>query len=90
MQDDGILTYRGKMYVTNSSELKNTVLREIHNVTAKLCNHIFYQKTIHYLGHIISAEGIEVDPEKIEAIRGWPTQRNITEVRLFMGLADYY
>jgi hypothetical protein len=42
------------------------------------------------LGHIISEEGIEVDPEKIKAIAGWPTPRNISEVRSLMGLAGYY
>jgi hypothetical protein len=38
---------------------------------AKLSKCIFYQKKIHYLGNIISVDGIEIDPEKIEAIRGW-------------------
>jgi hypothetical protein len=61
------------------------VLRE-HKLYAKLSKCIFYQKKIHYLGHIISVEGITVDPEKIEAIRGWPMPRNVTEVRSFMGL----
>jgi hypothetical protein len=42
------------------------------------------------LGHIISEEGIAVDPEKIEAIRGWPTPRNVSEIRSFMGLVGYY
>jgi hypothetical protein len=65
------------------------VLRE-HKLYAKLSKCIFYQKKIHYLGHIISTEGIEVDPEKIEAIRGWPTPRNVIEVRSFMGLSSYY
>jgi hypothetical protein len=48
------------------------------------------QKKIQYLGHIISTDGIAVDLEKIEAIRGWPTPRNVTEVGSFMGLVDYY
>jgi hypothetical protein len=39
-------------------------LRE-HRLYAKLSKYIFYQKKIHYLGHIISTIGIEVDPEKI-------------------------
>jgi hypothetical protein len=39
------------------------------------------------LGHIISEEGIAVDPEKMKAIEGWPTPRNVSEVRSFMGLA---
>jgi hypothetical protein len=44
------------------------VLRE-HKLYSKISKHIIYQKKIHYLGHIIFAEGIIVDLEKIEAIR---------------------
>ena len=47
----------------------------------------FYKDKIHYLGHIIPEEGIYVDPGKIEAIMNWPTPRNVTDVRYFMGLA---
>ena len=46
------------------------VLRE-HQLYAKLSKCSFYQKQIHYLGHIISEEGIDVDSEKVEAIREW-------------------
>jgi hypothetical protein len=42
------------------------------------------------LGHIISKERIVVDPEKIKSIEEWPTPRNVTEVRSFMGLVSYY
>ena len=57
---------------------------------AKLIKCTFYQKCIHYLGHIVSEDGITMDPEKIEAIKGWPTLINILEVRSFMGLDGYY
>ena len=50
----------------------------------------FYRDRIQYLGHIISDEGISIDPEKIEAIMNWPTPRNATDVRSFKGLAGYY
>ena len=43
-----------------------------------------------FLGHIISEEGIRVDPEKIEVIIEWKPQRNVTKVRSFLGLAGYY
>jgi hypothetical protein len=57
---------------------------------AKLSKCIFYQKKIHYLGHIISAIGIEVDPEKIEVVRVWLALKNVIEVRSLMGLVGNY
>jgi hypothetical protein len=65
------------------------VLRE-HQLYAKLSKCSFYQRQIHYLGHIILEEGIAMDPEKVEAIREWSAPRNVAEVRSFMGLEGYY
>jgi hypothetical protein len=65
------------------------VIRE-NQLYARLSKCSFYQEWIHYLGHIISKDGIVVDLEKIEAIREWSVPRNVTEVRSFMGLAGYY
>jgi hypothetical protein len=65
------------------------VLRE-HQLYAKLSKCSFYQRQIHYLGHIILEEGIIVDPEMVEAIREWKAPRYVAEVRSFMGLAGYY
>jgi hypothetical protein len=45
---------------------------------------------IHYLGHIISGEGIVVDTVKVESIMDWTTLTNMHEVCSFMGLAGYY
>ncbi len=39
---------------------------------------------------MVSAEGIKVDPSKVEAILNWKPPRNVTEVRGFLGLAGYY
>jgi hypothetical protein len=64
------------------------VLRE-HKLYAKVNNCSFYQRKIHYLGHIISEDGIVVDPTKIKSIEEWPTLRNAAKVRYFMGLAEY-
>ena len=64
-------------------------LRE-HKLYAKLRKCDFYKDKIHYLGHIISDEGISMDPEKIVAIINWKNPRNVTYVRSFMGLVEYY
>ena len=50
----------------------------------------FHKNKIHYLGHIISKEGVSIDPENIEAIMIWPTPKNVTYVRYFMRVVDYY
>jgi hypothetical protein len=56
----------------------------------KLSKCSFFQKEIHYLGHIISSEGIFVDHEKVKAIMEWPVPKNAHEVRSLMGLVGYY
>ena len=43
-----------------------------------------------FLGHIVSKEGIRVDPQKIEEVVEWKPPRNVTEVLSFLGLASYY
>ena len=43
-----------------------------------------------FLGYIVSAKGIEVDEEKVKAIKEWPTPKSIIEVRSFHGLASFY
>jgi hypothetical protein len=56
----------------------------------KLLKCSFFQKEIHYLGHIISGEGVSVDLEKVKAIMEWPMPKNDHEVRRFMGIDGYY
>ena len=43
-----------------------------------------------FLGHVVSKDGIQVDPKKIEAIIEWLRPTTVTEVRHFLGLASYY
>jgi hypothetical protein len=75
---DGILVYsKSKEEHEQHPRMVLQVLRE-HQLYAKLSKCSFYQKHIHYLGHIISKDGIAVDPEKIEAIREWLAPKNVT------------
>ncbi|GJR43502.1 hypothetical protein Tco_1311605 [Tanacetum coccineum] len=50
----------------------------------------FWLSKVAFLGHIVSAEGITMDPAKVEAITKWPRPTSVTEVRSFLGLAGYY
>ncbi|XP_070014507.1 uncharacterized mitochondrial protein AtMg00860-like [Nicotiana sylvestris] len=50
----------------------------------------FWLNSVAFLGHIISGEGIQVDTQKIEAVKTWPRPITPIEVRSFLGFAGYY
>ena len=64
-------------------------LRE-HQLYAKFSKCEFWLDSVAFLGHVVSREGIQVDPKKIEAVMDWQRPTTVTEVRSFLGLAGYY
>jgi len=61
-----------------------------HQLYAKFSKCEFWLQEVAFLGHVLSAEGVAVDPAKIEAVKEWEQPRNVTEVRSFLGLVGYY
>ena len=61
-----------------------------HGLYAKSSKCEFGREELGFLGHRLSRAGISVDPRKVESIREWATPRSCTEVRRFIGLANYY
>ena len=57
---------------------------------AKLSKCEFWLRSVKFLGHVVSQEGIHVDPSKIKAIEGWAVPTTPTEIRQFLGHAGYY
>lgn len=49
----------------------------------KLSKCQFFQRQVKYLGHVVSAEGVYTDPDKIAAVRDWKTPSNLAELRSF-------
>jgi hypothetical protein len=66
-----------------------TRLRE-HQLYAKFSKCEFWLDTIPFLGHILSAEGVAVDPSKVKDILQWKPPTTVHEVRSFLGMAGYY
>ncbi|WJZ92632.1 hypothetical protein VitviT2T_011617 [Vitis vinifera] len=64
-------------------------LRE-HQLYAKLEKCDFWIQEIQFLGHMVSKEGISVDPTKVEVVTKWEIPKNVFEVHSFLGLAGYY
>ena len=50
----------------------------------------FLKKRVTFLGHVVSSQGIETDPEKTRDVDEWPTPENLVELQSFLGLASYY
>ena len=47
-------------------------------------------KSVNYLGHVVTREGVETDPQKTENVANWPAPSNAKELRQFLGLASYF
>ena len=50
----------------------------------------FEKEEVHYLGYVVSAGKIQMEDSKVSAVRDWPTPQNVSDVRSFLGLANYY
>lgn len=81
---------------SNGMEMHIEHLREVLNILkakrlfinlgkSELC-----KEQLLYLGNVISANGLSVDPEEVRAILEWPTPKNITEVKTFHGFVNLY
>ena len=81
----------GRTFPDHISNLR-IVLQRFRTASLKLnpkkCS--LLQKQVKYLGHVVSGEGIAMDPEKVESIRSWPTPTTAKEIRSFVGLCSYY
>ena len=87
---DDILVY-SKTREEHEEHLRTTLqLLRDHKLYAKFSKCNFWLNKVHFLGHVVSKEGVSVDPAKVEAVSKWATPTNVTEIRSFLGLAGYY
>ncbi|XP_021773598.1 uncharacterized protein LOC110737565 [Chenopodium quinoa] len=64
-------------------------LRE-NKLYAKFSKCEFWLEKVAFLGHFVSKDGVEVDPAKIEAVKGWTTPKTVSDIGSFLGLVGYY
>ncbi|CAI7891941.1 unnamed protein product [Closterium sp. NIES-54] len=87
---DDILIYSRdmKQHIEHLRRVFEILRREKFYV--KLSKSEFALKKVQFLGHMVSAQGVHVDPKKIEAVRTWKTPENVKELQQFLGFANYY
>ena len=78
------------VYSKDAQEHEQHLKLVLQKLYAKLSKCVFWLKEVSFLGHIVSAEVIRVEPTKIEAVVNWKPPRNVTEVKSFLGLGSYY
>ncbi len=57
-------------------------------VKAEKCD--FHAQSVPFLGYIVSAEGIRMDPEKVKAVVEWPSPDSRKALQRFLGFANFY
>ena len=61
-----------------------------HQFYAKFSKCEFWLQEVAFLGHVLTAEGVSVDPSKVEPVVDWIQPLNVSEIRSFLGLVGYY
>jgi hypothetical protein len=61
-----------------------------HQLYAKISKCEYWLSKVAFLGHVISAGGVSVDPDKVNDVLDWMPPMNVSEIQSFLGLASYY
>jgi hypothetical protein len=75
----------------HASRLEHVLQRfENANLQLQPAKCVFAKPRVQYLGCIVSRDGITVSPEKVKAVRQYPTPRSVKDVRSYLGLVSFY
>jgi hypothetical protein len=87
---DDILIY-GSDWESHMAQLEQVLkCLQQHSLKADIKKCQFGQQAVEYLGHLISKEGVAVDPSKYKSVLDWLTPKNVKGVRGFLGHTGYY
>jgi hypothetical protein len=87
---DDILIY-SKSEKEHNKHLRFVLQRlQDHKLYAKFSKCEFWLKSVKFLGHTISQDGISVDPSKVQEVMDWKPPKSVHQIRDFLGLVGYY
>lgn len=93
----GVAIFLDDIVITAHSDCEHLcrlhlVLNRLHkyNIRINLEKSIFFTHEVQYCGYMLRRDGIHKEPSKMEAIRQMPRPQNISEIRAFVGMINYY
>jgi hypothetical protein len=87
--DDILIYSKDKEEHAKHLKIVLQTLRE-HQLYAKFSKCKFWLDSVEFLGHVITKEGIAVNPNKVQSVLEWKSPKNAKEIRGFLGMAGYY
>ncbi|KAK1608547.1 hypothetical protein QYE76_032220 [Lolium multiflorum] len=87
--DDILIYSKDKAEHAEHLRIVLQTLRE-HQLYAKFSKCEFWLDQVEFLGHVISKDGIAVNPSKVASVLDWEAPKNVKEIRGFLGMAGYY
>uniref|UniRef100_A0A4W5NFV0 ribonuclease H n=1 Tax=Hucho hucho TaxID=62062 RepID=A0A4W5NFV0_9TELE len=93
----GVVVYIDDILIYSATRAEHVSL--VRKVLGRLLEHdlyvkaekcLFFQQSISFLGYRISKSGVEMENDRISAVRNWPTPTTVKEVQRFLGFANYY
>ncbi|XP_048578018.1 uncharacterized protein K02A2.6-like [Nematostella vectensis] len=94
---DGVVCYIDDILITGRNDQEHkarleAVLERLekYGISLKLSKCSFLEDRVGFLGHVIDAEGVHPSPEKVRAVVDAPAPTNVTELRSFLGMLQYY
>ena len=87
--DDILIYSQSEWEIEDHLRIVLQLLRD-HQLYAKFSKCEFWLTEVRFSGHVVSASGMSVDSEKVEAVMSWERWKSIFEIHSFLGLAGYY
>ena len=97
MLDKNVIVYLDDILIFTKTEAEHkSILNEVfrrlahYSLFVKESKCALFLHQVEFLGHVVTSEGISVQPGKIDAVRNWPQPKTVTELQQFLGLCNYY